>query len=339
MTEPPVIVTVDGTPYGAWTALDARCGIEYMASAFTVQATDRWALGELAPILPGQACALTIAGQTIITGHVDALTREIDARSRGVRVTGRDRTADLVDCSATGGPWLQQTLEAIAREVCAEYAVPVQTHGDTGAPFERVAVEPGESIYELLERLARARGVLLMPDGAGGLVIGQPGRTEAPDALDLGTNLLSLIYTLDYSDRFGEYVVRGQSAGSDQRSGKDAAQVRALATDDGVAQHRLRRKIIVAEGNDSDLQARAEWERAVRNGRSLTARARVQGWTVDGALWRAGQLVQITAGLGLDARLLISGVTYSLDPRGTVTELELTKPEAFTPEPPGKDPQ
>lgn len=335
----PIELLVDDTAYAGWTALRATTSIEHAAGAFELEVTGRWGAGELPfnVLKPGVECTLKLAGQTVITGWIDALTREIDDRDCRVSLSGRDKTADLVDCSArVPSAYTDRTLDQIAEDQCRDYGITVTTTGAVGKPFKRVVVEPGESVFELLERLARQRGVLLLPDGAGGLIIGQVGTEQAPAPLVLGGNLLSLRYTADFRDRFSEYQGLGQSAGSDDWSGKQAAQVKASATDEAAGAGRRRLKIIVGETGETDLDARVKWERAVRYGRSLSLQARVHGWAVDGQLWRQNTRVQVHAPqMGMDGAFLVTGVTYTLDNQsGTIAELDLSMPEAYTPEPP-----
>ena len=71
--------------------------------------------------------------------------------------------------------------------------------------------------------------------------------------------------------------------------------------------------------------------------RSLKAGAQVQGWQTSpgGPLWRAGQTAQVRApGVQLAETLLIVHCTYSLSERGSITDMELTRPGAWEPKAP-----
>ena len=334
---------VNGAAYSAWTGLRLVCGIEQGASWFELQVTDDWPAGKTPDIAPGMPCTLALAGTVLLTGHIDTLTRAIDATSHRVSVSGRDKTADLIDCSARITTYTDQDLRAIAVDQARDYGVTVETNGSLGEVFPRVAVDPGETVWELLERLARQRGVLLLTDGTGGLVIGQPKRDRAPDDLVLGENLLALEWTSDLRERFSEYQGRAQMAGYTDRTGLDAAQVAGQATDDYMAKWRKRLKIVRAEANDTTIDQRVKWERAVRIGRSLTLQATVQGWGVrhpELDLWRCGTLVKVQAeALKIDGDYLIGTATYLLDEQGTRTELSLCHPAAYLTAPPEPDPE
>lgn len=332
-TLPPVL-TVDGTRYRGWTAVRVRQALDEIAGSFEVVLSDRWDLDVLPRIRAGAPCTLDLAGQTVITGYIDRAARSVSARERDLSISGRDATADLVDASALPRePYQEADLLAIASDQCGPFKITVRAGADVGAPFRRVVVEPGESVFELLERLARQRGLLLMPD-AGGLLIGQPDGARASTALVLGQNLLRYAQVSDWRERYSEYRVRGQSSTDDDWYGEQATAIKARATDADIDRHRP--LVVSAEDNETDLQARADWECAVRAARGQTVTATVQGWTgaADGALWRVGQTVSVQPGLTATAsEWLIVGADYSLDDQGTLAVLELMPPAAYTPRP------
>lgn len=90
-----------------------------------------------------------------------------------VTVTGRDKTGDLLDCSAKVGEHLGQRLEAIVAALAKPYGIGVSVITDTGAVFERFAPNVGDSVGECIERLCRQRGVLAWANGLGNVVIGR----------------------------------------------------------------------------------------------------------------------------------------------------------------------
>jgi prophage tail gpP-like protein len=73
-----------------------------------------------------------------------------------------------------------------------------------------------------------------------------------------------------------------------------------------------------------------------RRGNGTKATVTVNGWRQeDGRLWSQNELIEVTAPwLGLDEReLIISRVQFSFDDSGELTELSLTLPDAFLPDP------
>ena len=91
--------------------------------------------------------------------------------------------------------------------------------------------------------------------------------------------------------------------------------------------------LIVAEtlGDGVTFADRARWEATIRAGRSRRAGFNVAGWRdAAGALWRPNTRVSVKDPyLGIVRDMLIAGVTFTKDARGTLTRLETVRPGAF----------
>ncbi len=331
-----VTLTVGGIAYGGWKTLRVRRSLEEAAGSFELGVSEIWP-EQVAPreIRQYDACALSLNGETVITGAVDTISAGMSARDHTFSASGRDRSADLVDCSAqhAKGEWRNARLDQIARDLATPYGIAVKVEANLGAVFPQWAIQEGESAFDCIERAARMRGVLLLPDGAGGLVLGKAGTQRIETALVEGENLLECVVTNDGSQRYQTYVVKGQRAGSDTASGASVSAMKATSKDPGVL--RARTLVIVADDETdlAGLKKRAEWEAAVRAGRALTVQLTVQGWSHPGGLWRVNRVVPLHApALRMGRDLLIRDVEYSLDQGGEMTRMTLTPVEAYTPE-------
>lgn len=324
---------VNGAFYGGWKSLRVTRSIEQVAGTFELTVTDRWSDSDTAsPIRPGQSCQLLLDGDPVITGYIDDVEPDFDAGAHGIRVTGRDKTLDLVDCAAVfkGGQWSSTTLARLAKDLCTPFGIEVRNEVPVGKAFAHT-IDPGESAFECLERAARMQAVLLVSNPAGDLVITRAAKTLLPIELVQGRNLLSGRATFSWRERFSSYTVKGQHPGRDGFNGVDAAQPAATFADPAITRHRP--KVVLAEthGHGATFRDRAEWEANVRAGRGNRGTLSVQGWRrEDGPLWMPNALVRARSSiLWLDADVLIVGCSWSLDERGTRTELSIARPEAF----------
>ncbi|MGE4406037.1 phage baseplate assembly protein [Pseudomonas sp.] len=330
---PDVILTVNGQRYGGWTEVEIRRGIEQVSGTFELTVTERWAgQDQMWPIRQGEECTLTVDGAVLISGYVDEILPFFDDQEHSVTVVGRDKTGDLVDCSAIAktGEWKGRTLLQVARDIAAPFGIKVTAEVPVGAPFKTAALQEGESAFEALERAARMRGVLLISDAQGDLVITRAGRERVGTALVQGQNILSGRATFSLRDRFSTYICKGQDLGSDWSTPEQNAQPKAEAKDAGVS--RYRPLLIVAEdvADAKGLKDRALWEAAVRLGRSARPAITVQGWSHEGGLWLPNRLVPVDCPyLYLAREMLIVAVSYRLGDQGTTAEIELCRPEAF----------
>jgi len=324
---------VNGMIYGGWTSMRLERGMEQCSGMFELNVTELWPEQRTArEIAPGDECTVLLAGTTVVTGYVDEMTLSYSASKHDVAVRGRDKTADLVDCSAVkpAGQWSGRKLEQIAADLCQPFGIKVLTQTDTGKAFPNFALQQGETVFEAIERMARIRAVLVTSDGLGNLVLARASTERISTPLVLGQNLLESSGTLSYRERFSSYTMKGQSAGGDWFNGKAASQVKAEAKDPGVK--RYRPLIVVSESQDvaASLKDRVLWEASVRAARSNDITCKVQGWAHADGLWEPNKLVHVRdPWLRLDTDLLIKKVAYTLDDSGTFCELALTSPDAY----------
>jgi prophage tail gpP-like protein len=346
-----VVLLLDGVRYAGWTELTVRRAIDTVHGEFDLRLASRersdaaqW------PLRAGAECTL-LAGsdeagfQTLITGYIDRLSASLTDQEHAISISGRDRTGDLADCSAVHKPgsWRNVPLKKIVEDLVAPFGIAAQVTGDVGAPIPKFALQTGETVWSAIERLLKFRGLIGWTQSDGSLLIGQPGKGGVIARLAEGENLLDVSADHDVTERFSQYVVKGQASGSDERSGEAVTLVGAKATDAAVG--RYRPLIIVAEeqSDKASAQKRADWEANTRAARSQPGTARVLGWRDPrGQLWRPDTRVEVDAPSAyLSGEMLVSGITFMRgNDGGTTTMLELTRPEAWTlmPVPAGADP-
>lgn len=330
---PDVLLTVNGQDYGGWKDMRITRGIELAAGGFELMVSELWP-GEkiVRELAPGDECEVSVDGAIVITGYIDGVSPGGDDREHTVMVEGRDKTGDLVDCSAIykSGQWVRQKMERIAADLLAPFGVELRSDVNTGNAVDW-NINPGESVFACLERLARSKAVLLTTDGAGSLVITRAGLGgRVPRGLSRGGNIKSGGLELSFKERFSEYIVKGFGAQGDALFG-DANRMKASATDAMIGRHRP--LIVLAEDavDTAALKRRALWEANVRAGKAAQFSYIVQGWGHQGGLWQPNTIVHVLdAWCRADADLLVTQVVYKLDDtEGSTTELQLTLPQAY----------
>ncbi|WP_431282726.1 phage baseplate assembly protein [Humitalea sp. 24SJ18S-53] len=343
-----VALTVDGTEWAGWTELEVSRSMERTAGAFALGLTERWVgQPEPRPIKQGMACTVAIDGDVLVSGWIDDVEYAYDATSHQLVVRGRDKTGDILDCAAYQRPFEMGglKLDEIARRLCAPFNIPVIAQVDMGRPIPRFAVQPGETVFDAIERGCRQRAVLPMPDGKGGLLLTRAGLGgPAAAALKLGGddgNIISGKLTLSAKELFSDYIVMGQASstnaftvfGPNPNAPEASASLgpSARVRDPSVTRYRPTVVLAESEGSSVTFQQRAEWQRAVAVGKSVRGTRLVQDWRADGKLWHPNTLVRVTDRLcGLDnAEMLIAATKMRLTEAGTLTELEIALPDAY----------
>lgn len=346
-----ISLRIDGVDWTYWKSCKISTQMDAIAGSFSLTLVDRWESGAQAvPLAAGMPCQIMIGADCVVDGYIDKVSFAISAAEHGVSVSGRDKSGDLVDCSAVHRPgqWSGLTVLQLAEELARPFGVSVRAEGDVGAPLPTFKLEQGESAFEALDRALKERELLAMPDGAGALVLLKAGARESRDKLVQGENILRASADFDMTGRFQEYLVQGQQPGTDKAWGLEACAVSANCRDEAIT--RYRPKLIRAEKSVDTASARqrAAWEKSVRAARSVTLKATVQGFRQrlaagqaagvageQGQLWQVNSLTEVDIPyLRISQRLLVSKVTFLRDPQsGSVTELELRDPAAFQPEP------
>jgi len=343
-----VTLRINGVDWSYWKSVEITRQMDAIAGAFTVSLADKWVSGAQAmPIAAGMECEVLIGRDPVIKGYIDKSLPSFSAQDHGISITGRDRSADLVDCSALHKPghWLNQNVLQLAAILAAPFGVVVTAEGDIGAPFTSFKLEQGETAFEAMDRALKQRELLACPDGSGGLVLLKVGARKNATALVQGENILAASADFDMTDRFSDYLVQGQQPGNDDVYGLAACAVHAKSKDPAVT--RCRPLIIRAESNVDPASAkqRAAWESAVRAARSATVSVTVQGFrqghvgATDGPLWQINAITNVDIPfLRLSQQLVTSKVTFRRDANaGSTTLLELKDPASFRPEPKQQD--
>lgn len=265
-----VTLVVGGKEFGGWKSVRIEAGIERQARSFDLEVTDKWPGQADIPrrIQPGDACQVFIGPDLVMTGYVDGTPIRFDARSVGVGVKGRSKTADLVDCcplpsgqavSAVVAPWADvvgaagkllniikpaalsanqwrnQPLEVIAAALAAPYGVRVVAETSTGRPIADHSVQVGETVFQSIDRMMRLRHVLSTDNERGDLVLIEVGGAgRAVTAIELGSNVMAASTELDYKNVFSQYIVKGQRAGGDSAFADDVSEEEGTSDDDGT---------------------------------------------------------------------------------------------------------
>jgi prophage tail gpP-like protein len=221
-------------------------------------------------------------------------------------------------------------LQDLATKLLAPFGITAVFKTSPGDPFPSITVEPGQTVFQLLDKMARQRKILMYPSYDGNLVFAPQAESKAATALVQGVNILNGKATFDNTNRFSSYTTKGQNLAFLGTAAQGIG-VQGKATDEGVT--RYRPMILMAEHSldDQKSEDRASYEAHLRAAKSLEVELQVQGWfQQDGTPWEINQLVRVDSGfLGVRRQMLVKKVTFNKSGSGTVTSLELTRNDAF----------
>jgi prophage tail gpP-like protein len=346
-------ISANGGDFTGWTSIRVTRRLEGVPSDFDVSLTDRATDGAAAQfqVKPGDPCTVRIADDVAITGYVDRVALSITGTSHVVRISGRGKCEDLVDCSIPpdqlhGMQITTSSLLDLATKLSAPYGVkvtsltgdnvPVSFEGGSAVQFNAVLTE---TPFEIIERVARYAGVLAFEDSTGSLVLANVGTGQHSSGFAQGVNVQAAASVFTMDERYSIYLPTLMSVnvlGDQGVGGKSFPSVK----DSGVP--RFRELVVVSEQFQLDqslAEKRAQWEAARRKGRSLAVHVTCDSWRDSaGLLWQPNYYapVDIQSVRATDATgpWIISEVHYMVDQdRGTVADLLLMPKDAFQPEP------
>lgn len=333
---------VAGKVFSGWKSVQVRLGIEQVAGAYELGITERWPdQPDGWDIPPGESCEILVGDNTVISGYVDTVSVSYDATSHDIRVSGRDRTGDLVDCSAPSTAYSGLTFLQIATRLTEPFGIAVTDQTGGGSRLPKFSVQNGESVFRTLEKLARSEGVLLVSDSNGGLLITRAGLAgDCSSVLRFGQNILRAQSDHTHASLYSSITVKGQaaSAAASLFDVTNAHPAGAVTRDSAVASGgsrigRHRPLILVAEtqADSRRCRQRAEWEASNREARARRITVTVQGWRQqNGELWKINQRVRVVCPwMHTDEMWLIGGVTFRLDDGGSLADLHLVGEKSF----------
>ena len=367
-----VSILVDGQIYKGWKSARIECSIEQISRAFALSVTDNFPGNENFKRLgPGQKVQLFIGSDVVCTGYITSTPIRYDAKSVTVQVQGKSKTVDLVDCCSpwaaiapNGGgvgqkpdswqdvkgvkqntksvpaaktvnkSWHNQSAKQIISDLCAPSGINVICEvEELNSKLANFTVNPGEKVFESINRLLTKENLIVTDNELGDLVIAEVASAEkCDDMLETGKNVISGSAGFDFSKRYSKYVVLGQHKGTDLEFGSKVSQDQGIAEDPGVNRPRL--LVLKDTGQSSNTLAsnRAEFEKNLNAAKSNACAHRVQGWRqTPGHLWKINSEIEINDQiLKLRDVQLITKITYSLDNSGSFTDIESMPKDGYS---------
>lgn len=340
MDRPVVELYVGQQIYSGWVDVRIIRSIEDMSGSFILQLTSKKDVSD-GDIKAGAECYVEINSNRVITGYIDDVVIDISDTEHSITVVGRDKTSDLIDCAAIypSGRWRNASLQKIAEDLCKPFGIDViweVSDSKASEPFRWMQIEPSETVFEILARAARQRGILMTSDVYGNLVFTSAGEKNIA-ILTLGDNIKSLNITRSWRDRFSLYRVLGDSSGGaiwgETQTAVQSTAVYATVTDESIT--RYRPTIIMSDDNLNKKNAivRADWERRRAAAHSQPISVTVDGWLHDDInLWLPNFQVFLTAEIYdlLAEELLIVEVEFGIgNDDGITTKLLLMPRDGF----------
>ena len=286
--------------------------------------------------VPGDVVRVYVGGVPALYGYITERHVAYDAKSHGIRLIGVGRTADLTN-SCVPLDKLDghdgQTWTELANSITSHLGINVEEVGGVdNKPFEKIAIQPGDTIQAVLERYARGRNIVIGSDPYGSLLAIGENQSYSTGLLLEGANILRANCALRDPNIFKKIFVIAQGQGSDDANGDQ--QNKQVAERDGTST-RNRYMVIpydLAEKDKHGVDRRAQMEKLFTEGSYLEAQITVQGFFKDfnrsDSLWRAGEYYDVNAPMLILNNVILgcSVVAFDQTDAGSTTTLTMVLP-------------
>jgi prophage tail gpP-like protein len=332
-----IVLEVNGWLFSEWTTVRVEQLNTEPFPKFQFECTEESPIPlkvDALQFVPGDIVRVFIGGQLVVYGYIIERHVGYDAKQHGVRLIG---TGDTIDVTTTSVPPDKlgnhdgKTWQQLANDLTAHLGIKVTLQGDVdNTPIKQIQVNPGETIWNTLDRYAKHRNIILGSRPQGGILAIGDHSAETNGYLIEGQNILRANCVVRdqwvYKHKYGI----GQDSGSDQ-SNMDKAN-KQIAYDPGPHQ---RNRYLVILGDIADIphgiQQRLQMEKKFTDATEIEAQITVQGWFKDYSqsndLWKAGEYYHVRSpSLILDQTLGCKGCVYEQSDAGSTTTLTMVDP-------------
>ena len=292
------------------------------------------ALWDKLQFVPMDRVEILLGGQQAIeNGFI--VTRQVayDKENHAIELQGESFTGYVFRSSVDtpDGNFDGSNFEQVARKILAKYqGIGIKVVGQLNPRvFEYLQNEKGETNWDFLERIARARGIVLGSDFKNNVLLIGDHTFPVATRLVEGVNIESCQAIISIQNLYDRYKESGQSNGTDDHFGTAASEQEKEAPGTGPPTSTKITPAPFPVRGDDELQEMANNEAVWSEGTKVQATIVTRGWMMPGTqkLWQAGDNVFVQSPMAIINQVMsINTVTFTQDQRGTLTTLDLVIP-------------
>ena len=302
--------------------------------------------GQATPVRVGDRIQIKADGTTVVNGFAEIFDLVVSQRKREIKVSGRDKTSDILDSSIRGqkewsGPI---SLKAISDQIISDMGADIQVVDDSEGTAEFLATDilsatPTESAFKFIEKLGRKRQVTVTTNIDGNLQFIAGRNADSGIRLirrdgDENSNVKDLKVKIDYTKVHAEYRMLAQQnpLRLDSQTPPET-----IVNTVGTAENsdiRASRYLEIDPKEDMEgqtAQAAAEHELQTRLSQSFAIDAVIAGHSLNGSVPAPGTIVTIVDDVfGIDTRAVVRSFQMTYTTNKSETSLSLSRENAYS---------
>jgi len=340
---------VGGKDYSNWTSVSVSRSMDAASGAFNfVAASDE---KQPFPVKTGDPVSVVIGGTEVMNGYIDMVEVSYTADNHHIQVTGRDKTADIIDSKVDHEIEFQApiSLDEVAKQTLANIGasdVKIVNNIKDLKPFEKgelISASIGQGAFDFIESYARKRQALVTTDGKGSLVLTRADEDGPKISFNnvIGgkdNNIKSASVSYDDTERYSDYKLYSQgNPGGDEDVDESSEQLTnrtATYKDKEIRSSRKYSNLAESSSKEEPLSDRVQWEAEIRKAKSFKYECAVVGFTAaeDGPPYEPNKLANVKDDFSnVDRELLITDIEYTLSLyEGSITRFTLIPKEAYS---------
>lgn len=324
-----VVINCNNKPINNFNNFSLTKSIENFCNSFSFDVSN------INNIKQGSDITIYINNELAFTGAVESISHNQSSNSNSYTISGRDKTAELIDSYIIPKQYKQNDFLKLISLVLKDNGYDIKVDSDI-AVLPKLAgnsfvAEKGEKIFEFIDKLARQIRVILITDENGNILITREGADLAVGTLSLPNNILESSLDIDSNESYKYIRIIGSQKTDESR--KRIKQSKEVIDE----RSKTNKRLIVSipqNSNRKSLESVANWYMAVKRGKGARYTATVQGFLTNvktGLLWQANTVVMLKDNNNeINGLFLIQAVEYSQSLDGSKTGLTLCNIGSFT---------
>ncbi len=293
--------------YAGWENISISKSMESIADTFQMEIFK----GDEVVIEDDTAVKVLVDDEVFLTGYVDDTTIEISDTARPLKITGRSKPCDLVDCNISENKqYNKQNAKQIIKDLAFSFGIDVSS--DFG--FELLDIystKVGETYFNTINRLCKQTNMMPISDKLGNIkLIKNDNKTISRAIKD--KDLKSIRYFQARKNRFNSYTYKKEGIVTDITDGTQK--------DDSVKRFRPFVAINTEEKTNVDL---AKWKKNSNAVKSVLLEVVIYGWDIE-----INTIVKIESSV-VNNSFLVKSVVYKKSGSGTVASATLVSKDLY----------
>ena len=298
---------VENRKYSGWEDVSIKKSIGSIAHNFSMNIFN----GDQLSIQDDDLIQILVDDKIFFSGYLDDIILGISDTKKPLKLSGRSRAADLIDCNISDNKqYNKQNIKQIISDLIKPFGITVSSSLKL-EPIETFFTKIGETYFDAINRLCKQTNTLPISDSLGNIEIVKNKQNKSSIVLKDG-DFKELNYPKKLSNRFSKYTYKKEGIVTDVTDGS--------IDDDTVDRFR---PFVSVNTEDKDNKDLAKWQKNFNKVNEVSLTAIVEGWDLE-----INTIVKLETTV-VQNSFLIKEITYSKSDSGTISNVVFVSKDLY----------